>query len=137
MSNKAKDENKRLESKEKKQSSVRSILFMGVTILLIVGIPLLTVWKQVYITNNSLKREMLSDSLEVLNTQVAQLQVSVADLSRVERIEKIAIEELGLIYPESDNIEVVQAQRKKMPSLEIKEWKLFTMLKKSLSKEEI
>jgi cell division protein FtsL len=92
---------------------IRSMLG-GITVLLLVLVgPFLAVWKQVYINDASLRLDALEDSLAVINTDVAALQLQCEQLSQNERIEAFARTALDLEYPTSDQIIVVPESSKK------------------------
>jgi cell division protein FtsL len=79
---------------------------VGLIALLISG-PLLLVWKQVYITDTSLKLNAMADTLASLEKQVAALRLTRERLSSTERIELFARNALQLDYPSSDQIVIV------------------------------
>ena len=79
---------------------------VGLIALLISG-PLLLVWKQVYITDTSLKLNAMADTLASLEKQVAALRLTRERLSSTERIEQLARNVLQLDYPSSDQIVIV------------------------------
>lgn len=70
--------------------------------------PLLMVWKQVYITSTSWNMGSMTDSLTVLNREIAALRMQCEYLSSNRRIEKIARGSLGLDYPTSEQIVIVR-----------------------------
>ncbi len=75
--------------------------------ILVIG-PLLVVWKQVYITEVSMKRSALADSLTILSKETAQLRFAAEKLSNTSRIETIARERLGLEYPAAGQIIIIK-----------------------------
>lgn len=79
--------------------------------------PLLLVWKQSYINNVSLKLEYMADTVATVNGQVASLKLECERLSANARIERIARENLGLEYPSSKQIVIVEVERRKTPIL--------------------
>lgn len=79
---------------------------VGLITLLISG-PLLIVWKQVYITDTSLKLNAMADTLSSLEKQAAALKLTRERLSSTERIEQFARNTLKLDYPSSDQIVIV------------------------------
>jgi len=84
----------------------------GCGALLIAG-PLCVVWKQAYITQMSIRRSSVADSLGLLTKQAAQLRLSVDRLSAADRIETIARQRLGLEYPPASSIVIVKQHLKK------------------------
>jgi cell division protein FtsL len=100
--------------------------------ILVIG-PLLVVWKQVYITEVSMKRSALTDSLTVLSKENAQLRFAAEKLSNTGRIESIARERLGLEYPAAGQIVIIkhrEPDRKQSDS----EGNFFAILRRSLSR---
>jgi cell division protein FtsL len=71
--------------------------------------PLCIVWKQVYITQLSIRQKAVSDSVAVLSKQSAQLRLSIDRLSETGRIENIARGRLGLEYPQAGKIVIIRA----------------------------
>lgn len=113
---------------------VRSVLGGIVVIGLLIAGPLLTVWKQVYINSTSMKLEALSDSLTVLNRQIAGLRMHCTQLSRNERIEQFARSVLHLDYLTSGQIEIVHvANRPSMRNGALNEF--FAFIKKSITRD--
>jgi len=107
------------------------ILGIAIVSALIAG-PLLMVWKQVYITSTSLKLEKMSDSLTVYTKEITRLNLKVQRLSSNERIERIARSSLGLDYPVSDQIVIVEVPHSRMEKLCGWSQELVTFIKKSL-----
>jgi cell division protein FtsL len=108
-----------------------SILAAGSLIILL---PLLTVWKQAYITNASLVQKQLADSVIALSQKTTQLRMSAQELSGNERIERLARQWLLLDYPTADRIVIVRPvetpAKRFFPGL-----KFFALLRKSLEQE--
>jgi hypothetical protein len=88
---------------------------LAVVVLLIAG-PLLLVWKQAYISSTALRLEAMTDTLTVQNRQIAVLRFRCEQLSRNERIERVARTALRLEYPLSDRIVIVPAEEKQAAS---------------------
>lgn len=99
--------------------------------VLVIG-PLLVVWKQVYITEVSMKRSALSDSLTVLSKETARLRFAAEKLSSTARIESIARERLGLEYPGADQMVIIK-QREIDKTQPGNEGNFFVILRRSLS----
>jgi cell division protein FtsL len=74
--------------------------------------PMFMVWKQIYITNVSMRESTLADSLIVLSKQVATLHLYNERLASTQRIESIARTSCGLDYPTSEQIIVVRECKK-------------------------
>ena len=87
---------------------VRHLAGITAIISFLIAGPLGIVWKQVYITQNSVRQNRLSDSLVVLNKQAAQLRLNVEKLSGTARIESIARKCLGLEYPAASQIVIIK-----------------------------
>jgi cell division protein FtsL len=75
--------------------------------VLVMG-PLFLVWKQVYITEVSMKRSALADTLTILSKECAELRFAAEKLSSTGRIEFIAHERLGLEYPAAGQIVIIK-----------------------------
>lgn len=120
--------------KLKKRGSFFNLIGVILIFVLIVAFPLITVWKQAYITNSSMRQEVLADSIAVLKQEAALLKMEVEHLSSIERIECIAMEELGLKYPKSSNIIIIKNEKNSKDRYFLR-WNFFTMLKKSLFQE--
>lgn len=95
---------------------VRHLVIMTIGIALLIAAPLCIVWKQAYITQLSIRRVALADSVAVLTKQAAQLHLSIDKLSATERIETIARERLELEYPAANRIVIVKQNGKNVPS---------------------
>ncbi len=84
-------------------------MLIGLAILgLIISGPLLIVTKQVYITNVSMKMNEQSDTLKVLDKEIAALQHDVERLSDNSRIETVARHHCKLEYPNVNQIVIVK-----------------------------
>ncbi|NLD92449.1 MAG: hypothetical protein GX639_07240 [Fibrobacter sp.] len=99
---------KKIPSKTEPIVKVR-LMLIGLAILgLIISGPLLIVTKQVYITNVSMKMNALSDTLKVLDKEIAALQHDVERLSDNSRIETFARHHCKLEYPNVNQIVIVK-----------------------------
>lgn len=105
-------------------------IIAGVAIL-VLG-PLLVVWKQVYITEVSMKRSELTDTLIVLSKEAAQFRFAVEKLSNTGRIESIARERLGLEYPGAGQIVIIKPRTPDKTRSD-KEGNFFAILRRSLT----
>jgi cell division protein FtsL len=74
--------------------------------------PMFMVWKQIYITNVSIRESALVDTLVVLTKEAATLRLYNEKLAGTQRIESIARAAMGLDYPTSDQIVVVRESKK-------------------------
>jgi cell division protein FtsL len=99
--------------------------------VLVIG-PLLVVWKQVYITEVSMKQTALADSLKVLSKETAGLRFAAEKLSSTGRIESIARERLGLEYPAAGQIVIIK-QRETDKTRPGDEGNFLAILRRSLS----
>ena len=119
-----------------RQFAVRYVLAGIVIIAGVVLSPLLTVWKQAYIVGASLNQKELADSCAIITQRVAELRMTVQQLSTNERIERLAGEWLQLQYPPSDKIVLVypdrQSGRHVFADL-VENWKFFAVLKRSIA----
>ena len=84
------------------------ILFVVVLIIW----PMFMVWKQIYITNVSMKESVLADSLIRLSKEAATLRMYNEKLAGTQRIESIVRAAVGLEYPTSAQIVVIRESRK-------------------------
>jgi hypothetical protein len=87
------------------------IIIVGGIALLLAG-PLLLVWKQAYIRGSSVRLEAMTDTLSLLDREIAHLRLKSERLSSVERIEAFAQTSLGLEYPSSDRLVIVPIDNK-------------------------
>lgn len=92
---------------------LRYFITAAFLVAIVIIFPLSLVWKQVYITNTSLHRHALKDSLAVLQKEVTALNIKFEQLSSTRRIESIARESLELDYPLSKEIVVVRPKKQK------------------------
>jgi cell division protein FtsL len=113
---------------------VRHLAGIAVAITLMVAIPLGIVWKQVYITQTSVRHDRLSDSLAILGKQMAQLRLNVEKLSSTSRIESLARECLGLEYPTANQIVIIK-QRQNRPQPSAGEGSYIAILRRSITRE--
>lgn len=111
----------------------RYVVMAAFLIGLIVMVPMVMVWKQVYITALSRRFDELRDSTAVLQKEIAVLNMSIEQLSRTERLEKIARESLGLEYPSSKQIIVVRSNDKRPGKNSFLDSHLWMVVRKSLS----
>lgn len=107
------------------------ILGIAIVSALITG-PLLMVWKQVYITSTSLKLEKMSDSLTGYAKEITRLRLKAERLSSNERIEHIARSSLGLDYPVSDQIVIIEVPNSHMAKIGGWSQGIVAFIKKSL-----
>ena len=87
---------------------LRFVIGVVAILALVIAGPMLIVWKQVYINATSMKMEKMSDSLSVLNREIATLKLACEHMSTTEKIERFARINLGLEYPLSNQIEIVE-----------------------------
>ncbi len=90
----------------------RSMLLGTVVVAMVITIPLLMVWKQVYITSASLRMEKMTDSLSILSREMTALRLRCEQLSSKDRIEDLAQKKLGLDYTPTDQIVIVKIHDK-------------------------
>jgi cell division protein FtsL len=87
-------------------------LVAGIFFVIILIIwPMFMVWKQIYITNVSIKESALSDTIMTLSKQSATLRICNEKLASTQRIESIARSSVGLEYPTSAQIIVIREMR--------------------------
>jgi len=88
-------------------------LFIGILCVVILIIwPMFMVWKQIYITNVSIRESALSDSLIVLTKEAATLRLYNEKLCSTQRIESIARKAIGLEYPTSEQIVLIRESKR-------------------------
>ncbi len=108
------------ESKTKQQDfasqapvlKLRQLIIGVVCVVLFISLPMFMVWKQIYITNVSVRQSALADSLIVLSREAAGLRLYNERLANVQRIETIAKGALGLDYPTSEQIVLVREHKR-------------------------
>jgi cell division protein FtsL len=127
----------RIDSHRRQQNTLPArYVFAGViAVALVVLFPLLTVWKQAYITGASITQKELSDSVAVLSRKAAALRMTAQELSSNERIEQIAGQWLSLGHPASDRIVIVYPEEKTGAGVfagMIDGWKFFAVIRRSL-----
>jgi cell division protein FtsL len=88
---------------------VRPMIAALLVLVLLISAPLLIVWQQAFITGASMKLEKMSDTLSIMNREIAGLRMQRERLSDNERVEAIARSSLALDYPSSDRITVVES----------------------------
>jgi cell division protein FtsL len=113
---------------------VRHLAGIAVAITFMVAAPLGIVWKQVYITQTSMRQDRLSDSLIILGKQAAQLRLGVEKLSSTSRIESFARQNLGLEYPTANQIVIIK-QRQNQPQPSAAEGNYIAILRRSIARE--
>jgi cell division protein FtsL len=91
---------------------LRQLVMGTLCVVVLIMWPMFMVWKQIYITNVSLKESALSDSLVALSKESATLRLYNEKLAGTQRIESIARSSLGLEYPTSQQIVVVREGRR-------------------------
>jgi cell division protein FtsL len=109
----------------------RYVLAALILVGLAVAFPMFTVWKQVYITNSSLLQERLADSVAVLSQKTTRLRMDVEQLTRNERIERVAREALGLDYPASGQLVIVRPPERPRRRI-VSNWGFLAVLRRSL-----
>jgi cell division protein FtsL len=110
---------------------VAAILFV---IILIIW-PMFMVWKQIYITNVSIKESALSDTIMTLSKQSATLRICNEKLASTQRIESIARSSVGLEYPTSAQIVVITETRKDLRRRQAAGNGFLAILRRTFSRE--
>ena len=85
--------------------------FLGFTFVIVLAFFIFANIIDGYVELNSVKFENLelSERIETLNSEIVQLQVKIQQNTSGEKIEKIATEKLGMIYPlDSQKINIEQ-----------------------------
>jgi cell division protein FtsL len=85
----------------------RSLLLWMVLVIVLISGPLLLVWKQVYINIASISMDENRKTLAGLQKEITTLKLASNRLSSGERIERIAREKLGLEYPTTSQMYVI------------------------------
>lgn len=111
---------------------LRHLAGVAMFIAAFTAVPLLVVWKQVYINNVSIRYTALCDSLVVLNKEATSLKLISERQWATERIESIARNRLGLEYTTSDQIVIVNPDANPQVQPAIGGSGFFAVLKKSI-----
>jgi cell division protein FtsL len=112
---------------------LKNMSLASVIIALMVVVPMMMVWKQVYITAISKRYDTLRDSVAGLQKEIAVLNMNVEQLSRTERIEKIARESFGLEYPSSKEIVIVRSGSREVERKSFLDSRFWMVVRKSLT----
>ncbi|MBD3322648.1 MAG: hypothetical protein GF350_16220 [Chitinivibrionales bacterium] len=129
--------NKKKKQKEKRQPVIRvrhicaAIFFVAASVL----VPLFLVWKQVYITEASMKSKIYADSLTALRQETERLRLECESLAHAGRIEKLASNYLDLHYPESDRIIIIKPRKHAVRKSLMSGWEFFALIRKSLTQD--
>jgi cell division protein FtsL len=121
------------QSREAPLLKVRHLAVMTAFIALLIALPLGIVWKQVYITQTSVRQNRCADSLVVLTKRAAQLRLSVEKLSSTYRIEAIARQCLNLDYPCAGQI-VIMKQGSEKDTTPVARNNYIAILKRSITR---
>ncbi len=73
--------------------------------------PMIIVWKEKKIRELSLKQEKLHEEFLQLQSQTAEYEINIERLSSGERLERYAMDSLGMVLP--DPLEIVAVKRDK------------------------
>ncbi|MBD3346991.1 MAG: hypothetical protein GF401_18205 [Chitinivibrionales bacterium] len=128
---------KKQQNTQKKEVVIRfrhvlaAITLVAASVLL----PLFIVWKQVYITEASMKSKVYADSLVVLKQETERLRLTCENLVQSERIEKIAVNHLDLHYPPSNRITIIEPEGTPPKKSFMGGWEFFALIRKSLSQD--
>jgi cell division protein FtsL len=87
---------------------LRFVVIGSLVVMAAIAGPLLMIRKQVYVRNLAIRREQLADSLSVYSREAARLTIVAKQLSSPQRLEQIARDKLGMEYPSSAQITIVQ-----------------------------
>lgn len=104
-------------------------IFWGLLLILVIALG--RVWQRVAVLKLTQEVEGLRSEVSEIEKKYKYLNIEIADLSSVERIESIAIKELGLTYPRAERI--VYLNEPLIPSLgkEKDSYMLWAKLKKT------
>jgi len=89
-------------------SGKKTVVFYGVTILLMSAILIAYIWQFTLITEKKFSIEKLEKQKLELQKQISQLELVYNRLSAVGRIESIAKNKLHMIYPSNVDTIVIQ-----------------------------
>ncbi len=89
---------------------LKGVLVLAVVILVALS-PMLIVWKEKKIRELSLKQEKLNEEYLQLQSQTAEYEINIERLSAGERLERYAMDSLGMVQP--DPLEIVAVKRDK------------------------
>ncbi len=87
--------------KRNKQSETFKIFIIGIIIVILF---IFYLWHHMEGIKLGYKIEKLKREKEVLNEEIKKLKLKKMNYLNLERVEKIAVEELGLTYPKSEQI---------------------------------
>jgi cell division protein FtsL len=111
------------------------VRFMAIGLVLLAFVisgPLLIVAKQAYITNVSMKMNALSDSLKIVNEEIASLQLTAERLSSNARVEEFARKSCNLDYPGINQIVIVKMKHNKNKMESVSMSSMLDVINKSL-----
>lgn len=90
---------------------VKGVVVIAVVISAVYVPFFLVVWKEKQLKTLSLEQEILNGELLQLQSKTAGLQISIEQLSTGERLERYALDSLGMVQP--DPMKIVAVERRK------------------------
>jgi cell division protein FtsL len=113
---------------------MRHVVVLALFVTVLAAGPLCIVWKQVYITQLSIRQNSVADSVSILSKHAAQLRLTVDRLSETGRIEVIAREKLNMEYPQASNIVIIGRDTPRK-SKKLEKSGFFAILRRSITGE--
>jgi len=94
----------KLRNSLKRQLVSSRYLLPALIVLTLVLLPCINIWQRVYVLNLVQEVSNLEKEHSKLNDLLKKAQADVVDFSRLSRVEKLAIEQLGLARVNSENM---------------------------------
>jgi cell division protein FtsL len=95
--------------RHKRQSKEHIIFCLMLVLVLAAVVLLITQYSQTVFASYRINK--LERKIQLLNEEQNRLEVEVAKLGSLERIERVAVEELGLQYPDLNQLRLLEARR--------------------------
>lgn len=96
--------------REKDRNWFKEMSLVLMLTLMIAGAVMFYVWQQVEITKYGYKIEQMKGEKEILEKLNRELKLECSYLGRLDRIERIAKEELNMIEPEEEQVIIVRKE---------------------------
>lgn len=87
----------------------KGVLILGIVVSAVFAPFMLTIWKEKQLRDLSLKREELNGEILRLQSRTATLEISIERLSAGERLERYALDSMGMVQP--DPLKIVAVER--------------------------
>ena len=83
-----------------------AVILLGVTALF--ALPMLKVWKEERMRELAFEKQHIMQKMQTLESSIVTLEMSIASLSRKERLERYATDSLNLLIPKANEVIVVE-----------------------------